>query len=342
MFLFCPKKLLQNVTVWKKYLPSVNLYYAMKCNPHPKVIKELSKLDVNFECAAISEIKQCLPYNKDIIYGHPHKSVDEIVKAKNYGIYKIVYDSISQLKLIHNIYPESAPILRIQSCEDKSKIKFNQKFGAHDDELDELFNYHNINKYNLYGLSFHVGSKCYHPEQYINTVDKIKILIDKYQLKIKIIDIGGGFPSDLSEDQFKNHAYVIENYIQKYTSLRKYTFVGEPGRYIIDNTMSLKVKVINKKVRDNINIYYINDGIYSSLNGVISDSRELDIETNVLDKFKSILYGNTCDSFDKIECELPEYNINDIINIKNIGAYSWTSASSFNGFTPAKIKYYIC
>ena len=104
--------------------------------------------------------------------------------------------------------------------------------------------------------------------------------------------------------------------------------------------MSLKVKVINKKVRDNINIYYINDGIYGSLNGIISDGRELEIDTNKdIKKIKSILYGNTCDSFDKIECELPDYNINDIINFKNIGAYSWASASSFNGFTPAKIKY---
>jgi ornithine decarboxylase len=264
--------------------------------------------------------------------------VSEIIKTKNYGIYKIVYDSIEQLKLIHNIYPDSSPILRIQSCEDKSEIKFNQKFGATNDELEELFKFHSNNKYNLYGLSFHVGSKCYYPEQYINTVDKIKILIDKYQLKIKIIDIGGGFPSTFSEEQFKNHANVIENYIQKHTSLKKYTFIGEPGRYVVDNTMSLKVKVINKKVRDNINIYYINDGIYGSLNGIISDGRELEIVKNI-EKFKSILYGNTCDSFDKIECELPEYNINDTITINNIGAYSWSSASSFNGFTPAKINY---
>lgn len=339
MFLFCPKKIAYNVTIWKKYLPSINLYYAMKCNPHPKVIKELSKLDINFECAAITEIKQCLPYKKDIIYGHPHKTKHEILKAKNYDINKIVYDSANQLKLIHSIYPESLPILRIQSCEDKSKIKFNQKFGAHDEELDELIGYHVKHNYNLYGISFHVGSKCYYPEQYIKTIDKIKTLIDKYQLKISMIDIGGGFPSNFSEEEFATYASVIQNYINKHPSLSKYKFVGEPGRYVVDNTMSLKVKIINKKVRDSTNIYYINDGIYGSLNGVISDGRE--IETTIQDnaqKVKSILYGNTCDSFDKIDCELPEYNIDDTITINNIGAYSWASASSFNGFSPAKIK----
>jgi ornithine decarboxylase len=335
MFVFCPKKLVQNVTVWKKYLPSVNLYYAMKCNPHPKIINTLSKLDIDFECAAVSEIKQCLPFNKDIIFGHPHKTKSQIMYAKDFGISKMVYDTLYQLNLMHSIYPKSQPILRIQSCEELSKIKFNKKFGAEDNDLDELMDFHSKNKYNLHGISFHVGSKCYYPEQYCSTIDKIQTLINKYNLKINIIDIGGGFPT-FNEEEFKNHANVIQTYINKHPSLQKYKFVGEPGRYVVDSAMDLKVKVINKKVRDGVNVYYINDGIYGSFNGILSDGREVSVISNNT-KIKSILYGQTCDSFDKIECELPEYNIGDIIEFKNFGAYSWASATNFNGFQPAKI-----
>jgi ornithine decarboxylase len=336
MFVYCPKKLVQNVTVWKKYLPSVNLYYAMKCNPHPKIINELSKLDIGFECSAISEIKQCLPFNKDIIYGHPHKTKISIDDVKQYGIQKLVYDSIDQLKLMYSIYPKSQPILRIQSCEEKSEIKFNQKFGAHNEDLDELIYFHNKNNYNLHGISFHVGSKCYYPEQYCHSIDKIQTLINKYNLKINIIDIGGGFPL-LNEEEFKNHANVIQTYINKHPSLQKYKFIGEPGRYVVDSVMNLKVKVINKKVVNGVNIYYINDGIYGSLNGVVFDGRIITDSKNSINKEKSILYGQTCDSFDKIECYLGEYNINDTIEFENLGAYSWASATSFNGFLPAKI-----
>ena len=234
--------------------------------------------------------------------------------------------------------------MRIQACEELSQIKFNQKFGAHDNELDELMYYHNKNKYNLYGISFHVGSKCYYPEQYIKTVDKKKTLIDKYQLNIDTIDIGGGFPtvSDVfTEEQFKQHACVIENYLKKYECLKKYNFVGEPGRYIVDNTMTLRVKIINKKIRNGINIYYINDGLYGSLNGILFDGRDINESiTPNTDKYiyKSIIYGQTCDSFDKVECELPYYNIGDTIEFNNFGAYSWASATSFNGFNPAKIE----
>ena len=100
--------------------------------------------------------------------------------------------------------------------------------------------------------------------------------------------------------------------------------------------MTLKIKIINKKKKDNKNIYYINDSVYGSLNGVLFDGREIEYDTDK-EKYPTILYGQTCDSVDKIECELPEFDINDTIYIKNFGAYSWAAASTFNGFRKALI-----
>ena len=77
-----PNRITQNVSLWNKWLPSVTPYYALKCNPHPIILSQLSKLNINFECAAISEIHKCLPFKKDIIYGHPHKTPLQIKKAK--------------------------------------------------------------------------------------------------------------------------------------------------------------------------------------------------------------------------------------------------------------------
>jgi len=237
---------------------------------------------------------------------------------------------------LHTIYPSCKPILRIQSDETLSKIKFNQKFGAEENEIEQFIQYHKKHNFKLYGISFHVGSKCYYPEQYIKTINKIKILIDKHNLDIKMIDIGGGFPSFINdvENKFKTHVGDIERYISNYKTISKYNFVGEPGRFIVDNTMTLKLKIINKKQKiinnELYNIYYINDGLYGSMNGVIFDGRE--IEYNHEHKYRTILYGQTCDSVDKVECLLPEFNIGDIITLDNFGAYSLASASTFNGF----------
>lgn len=338
MFVFSPAKLERNVSLWKKCLPSIKPYYAMKCNPHPFIITKLSQLKVNFECAAVSEISSCLSTTNDIIYGHPHKTVDQIQYAKTNKINKIVYDSLSQLKLIHQTYPDALPILRIKSNEKRSEIKFNQKFGASDEELDEIVSYHKREKFPLLGISFHVGSKCYYPEQYLETIEKIYSLDVKYNLKLRMIDIGGGFPSiddNFTETNFIGHTGIIDRHLLKHTSLDRYNIVAEPGRFIVDNVLKFIVKVINKKVRDNTNIYYINDSVYGSLNGVMFDGRKIPSDKE-LQNYPTILYGQTCDSVDKIECNIPEYNIGDEICFNNFGAYTWCAASTFNGFPIAE------
>ena len=56
--------------------------------------------------------------------------------------------------------------------------------------------------------------------------------------------------------------------------------------------------------------------------------------------FLSALAGPTCDSFDTLSLneEIPELYLDDVVYVKNIGAYSCASATSgFNGFPPAKI-----
>jgi len=334
MFVFSPAKLERNVCLWKKCLPSIKPYYAMKCNPHPYIITKLSQLKVNFECAAISEMSSSLFTTNDIIYGHPHKSIEQIQYAKTNNVNKIVYDSLSQLKLIHQIYPEALPIVRIKSSENKSEIKFNQKFGASDEELNDIINYHKREQFPIYGISFHVGSKCYYPEQYLETIEKIYSLDVKYNLKLRMIDIGGGFPSiddEFTEKKFISHTKVIDDFLLKHNSFDKYIIVAEPGRFMVDNTLKFMVKVINKKTVNNVKIYYINDSVYGSMNGVMFDGRKIP-SNKYLTNYPTILYGQTCDSIDKIECNLPEYNIGDIICFNNFGAYSWASASTFNGF----------
>jgi ornithine decarboxylase len=51
------------------------------------------------------------------------------------------------------------------------------------------------------------------------------------------------------------------------------------------------------------------------------------------------LAGPSCDSLDIISVseDLPELEIGDIIYVENIGAYSWVTATNFNGIPPAKV-----
>ena len=85
---------------WKKYLPDVKPFYAVKSNNDKMLLETLNSLGVNFDCASISEIDQVLSMNVDpsrIIYAHACKPIHHIKHASNRGFNLITFDSESEL-----------------------------------------------------------------------------------------------------------------------------------------------------------------------------------------------------------------------------------------------------
>eukprot|EP01091_Cochliopodium_minus_P020457 TRINITY_DN8957_c0_g1_i1.p1 TRINITY_DN8957_c0_g1~~TRINITY_DN8957_c0_g1_i1.p1 ORF type:complete len:722 (+),score=265.08 TRINITY_DN8957_c0_g1_i1:145-2310(+) len=95
-------------------------------------------------------------------------------------------------------------------------------------------------------------------------------------------------------------------------------------------------------------MYYLSDGVYGSFNNIVFDhANPLPIPLKTFDEnaelHKSCLFGPTCDSIDVIcrDIDLPELELDDWIYFPHMGAYTISSASSFNGFTVPNSKYFI-
>ena len=56
----------------------------------------------------------------------------------------------------------------------------------------------------------------------------------------------------------------------------------------------------------------------------------------------SSIWGPTCDGLDKINdsCLLPELNIGDWLYYEDMGAYTISAHSAFNGFSKPVVHYY--
>lgn len=132
------------------------------------------------------------------------------------------------------------------------------------------------------------------------------------------------------------------------------------GNYFACSTHVLAVNIIGKRILDigskesvgKSFMYYVNEGVFGSFNCVISydlimcpsllmDSRESDSSRHRTAVFPSIIWGQTCDSKDKLcEIELPELNVGDWLYFDNMGGYTVGVASTFNGFSiPVKFYY---
>ena len=166
--------------------------------------------------------------------------------------------------------------------------------------------------------------------------------------------------SDINSDndsQTVNHENDDESQItlfnkdSKYIELlRSIKFISEPGRYFVQSSHTLVLNIIGKKTiidkenNDKKFIYYLNDGMYGSFNCIMFDHYNPKIlPFNERDgvRYKSILFGPTCDSMDTIcdNIELPELAIGEYIYVEEFGAYTLAAASSFNGFKTSDYKY---
>jgi ornithine decarboxylase len=336
---------------WNKLLPNVKPFYAIKCNNDNTILNLLYSKGCNFDVASKQEIMDVLSITNNpdmLIFANPCKLISHILYAKQNGVKLLTFDCIEELLKIKEYYPESNLILRIKVDDSKSICKFNIKFGYDADDINIIFDKIKELNMNLVGFSFHVGSKCSSSYIYYDALKRCKKCYDiskLYNFNIEYIDIGGGFQYYNIDDI----ALEIKKGINDFFKKEEYDikFIAEPGRLFVEESHDLILKIICKKKINDSFIYYVNDGIYGNLNCIHWDHYKPEIKIKIKNDnellYNSTIFGPTCDSMDKLydNILLQELNIGDIIHLKNMGAYTMSSSSSFNGFNKNIRKKYI-
>lgn len=351
-------EIIRQYNKWKRLLPRVTPFYAVKCNPDPIIIGLLNKLGCSFDTASKNEILKVIESGvspENIVFANPCKPVDFIKFARSNDVDLLVIDSSYELYKIKLYHPEANILIRIQTDDSKSRCKFNSKFGVSLDEVEGIIVISKQLGINIKGVSFHVGSGCEDATVFRTALSDCKQVIElgkKHDITMDLIDIGGGFPGiDDTKVSFESMAEVINNSIDElYGEDTPIKIIAEPGRYFVTSSHTLVVSVINKKeltdkeTGNKKNVYYISDGVYGTFSGVVYDYAKFELlpfnERNEK-TYSSIVWGPSCDSMDRVsqECALPNLAIGESIIIKNIGAYSIASATEFNGFPLPSINY---
>lgn len=343
----------RKLEIWREKIPKVTPYYAVKCNDDERVLKLLRDLGTGFDCASMNEFTKILNLNVDpqkIIYANTVKQVSHLKLAANKKIKKMTFDCEAELIKIKEYHPTAKVILRIRFDASNAIFNLGPKFGCDPiTEAPNLIQLCKSMKMNLIGIAFHVGSGTTDHEVFANALDAVRKLFDfaaTLGVELNFIDIGGGF-SGSNMTLFECFANSINSAIQRNFSSNEIKIIAEPGRYFVDTAFSLAVQVILKKQSDKEQtFYYINESIFLSLRyfrdkecinnfSVIRKSKSPNNE-NII---SSTIWGCTCTSIDKIwaDVEIPELEMNDWLLISNMGAYSTSVTSTFNGFSNKNI-----
>ncbi|XP_047428303.1 ornithine decarboxylase-like [Mugil cephalus] len=352
---------------WISNLPRVKPFYAVKCNNTPAVIRMLSALDTGFDCASKAEIELVLSHGvtpNRIIYAHPAKPLSHIRYACTHGVDLMTFDSKDELVKISRHHAQAKLVLRIAVDDSESLVRLSSKFGARLVSVGGLLEHARKLELEVIGVSFHVGSGCTGSLAFKRAIADARNVFDVANsagFQMSLLDIGGGFFA--REDfhvKFEEFSDVINESLDKFFPPDSgVTIIAEPGRYYMESAFTLAVNVIAKRVDDmdehcndeenhpdRVMMYYINDGVYGSLNCLVNDPAHSSVEPYlhkaVVDsepKYRSVIWGPTCNSFDKVSdgCWMPELQVGDWLLIDNMGAYSTCLTTDFNGFEKAHI-----
>ena len=329
-------------------LPGVNLYYAVKSNPHPGLAQTVANESGCFDVASAAVIKM-LEYEgihaSRMIHTHPIKTETEIEKAVAAGVTSFVVDNVDELwKLIP--YRHSIRVmLRLSFVAPDAPIDLSRKFGAPQQDALSILDVANDSGIRVDGLCFHVGSQAAtantHADALGVCLDLCEQIKNEGLPEIIRIDIGGGFPAhyigeSVNLDAFCHPIREVLKRVPEHLAI-----LAEPGRVISAPSMALVCKVVGRAKRRDGWWFYLDDGVYGAQSGRLFDGMQyrMSVFTSSAELSPCVFAGPTCDSIDELGRypEFPTLNMNDVIVFHEMGAYTLASATQFNGIAPPAV-----
>jgi ornithine decarboxylase len=354
-FLFSREEIKRKYLEFKSNFPDSKVYYAMKANSEPEILKTLNSLGAGFEVASIYELEMLGKIDVDpqnIIYGTSIKPIESIKEFYDFGVRVFAADSPSELEKIASVAPGSKVYIRERVNDTDSVFKFSEKFGAEHSNLVTLLSMAKNLSLVPYGISFHVGSQAGNSMAWAHAILNLKDVLEQLKnenIEIEVINLGGGFPCTYQSSE-KDIALdeISKNIYEAYDKLPyKPKLILEPGRGIIAETGILISEVISKIERNGYQWLFLDAGVYNALFEAMAYQGSTRYKVSLLRESDSekILYslaGPTGDGPDVItrEALLPQdVTVGDKLIIHSVGAYSLTVTSRFNGFPPPSVLF---
>lgn len=325
-----------------------DVFYAVKANPSPWVIRELARSGVrSFDVASLNEVELVAQeaQGSRMAFMHPVKSRAAISAAYfDHGVKTFSFDTHEELAKILDATGQAKDlnlIVRMGVQAEGAAYSLSGKFGVEMHNAPALLLAARRATQDLMGVSFHVGSQCMRPTAFQAAMAQASRALVRAGVLADVVDVGGGFPSiypgmvppDLSEYLAAIDRGFAEMMVHETTELW-----CEPGRALVAEASSLLVKVELKKG----DALYLNDGSYGSLFDAAHMKwpfpvklyrKSGEVVEEGLKPFR--FYGPTCDSVDHMPGPfyLPEsVDEGDYIEIGMLGAYGVAMNTRFNGF----------
>lgn len=344
-----------NFRAFERALPDSKIYYAIKANPAPEILRMLSQMGSCFDAASVAEVELAMnagaPADR-ISFGNTIKKERDIARAYHLGVRMFAVDCVEEVEKIARVAAGSRVFCRVLTDGEGADWPLSRKFGCMPAMAVDVLRHARALGLDAYGVSFHVGSQQTDLGAWDRALGDAKQVFETLAgegIVLRMVNMGGGFPTRYLKDVPAAEAYgrAIFEALSKHFGNAIPETVIEPGRGMVGNAGVIKSEVvlISKKAdNDNVRWVYLDIGKFGGLAETMDEAIRYPLVTrrDGDETAPCVLAGPTCDSadvlYEKTPYPLPlSLTIGDEVLIEGTGAYTTTySAVAFNGFEPLR------
>ena len=323
--------------------------FAVKSNSNLSILRSLGKLGAGMDVVSGGELLKALKAGikaNKIVFSGVGKTEEELKIAINKKILLINCESESEAKIINKIAKKLNkkvsigfrlnPNIDAKTHKKISTGKADNKFGISIKNFSVFFKeIEKLENINLEALSVHIGSQILTDVPYKKVLSILSKLIKNLDLKLKFVDLGGGFGINYSKKDklinLKNYSNLVHNFSKKLNC----KIIFEPGRSIVGNSGILVSKIQYIKEGSNKKFIILDTGMNDFMRPALYDAKHNIIPVKKINKkMRGIMefVGPICES----TCKFGKYknyqkvSENDFVASTNVGAYGSSLSSNYN------------
>jgi len=323
--------------------------FATKANTNLSIIKILGKLGAGADVVSGGELLKALKAGikpSKIVFSGVGKNEDELKLAIKKKILLINIESESEARLLNSIAKKANkrisvgfrlnPDVDAKTNKKISTGKSENKFGISIDNF-YLF-YRNIKQFKnlkIDALSVHIGSQILSDAPYKKTLNVLLKVINNLKIKLKYIDLGGGFGISYEKKDKKINLNKYANLVHNFKKKLNCNIIFEPGRSLVGNSGILVSKIQYIKKGPNKSFIILDAGMNDFMRPALYDAKhEIILINKTSKKFSSAVefVGPICESTCKFTTykNYPRIKEGDLVAITNTGAYGSSLSSNYN------------
>lgn len=328
-----------------------SLFYAIKANPFPTILKTLEKEGIGFECVSIQELELVLKLfpnikKERILFTPNFAPKSEYEFALQTGCY-VTIDSLYPLENWPDLFKDREVIVRIDPGTGAGHHKHvstggnESKFGITQNDISKILSLTKVNHIKVIGLHAHSGSGILSTDLWQQTAVMLASLTDQFP-EVRSINLGGGLGIVEKPGQHPIDFAALDAQLMAVKSQYPGLAIWlEPGRFFVAESGVILAKVTQCKEKGKVKFIGIETGMNSLIRPSLYGAYHEIVNLTRLHEEKAgfaHIVGPICESGDTLGYDrlLPVTREGDVILIANTGAYGHCMSSHYNLRPPAQ------